>query len=292
MLRVTNLVTSPAVSTPSWSTRCSARNGVTVCRYKSRWFLEAALSHQVAVVSLQQLFLGRLRHRWHGSCQHADPDQIIDQPDEGLLGRPCLMTLSASPLEADELVQNVRTELRGSQPSVCKEPAQLADERHLPYDHPRVMTTLREQLGHLRRPRRQWPFDHHCHHSSSRDSWRRSFRPLRRTAIMREFRSPLHGSDQPRRGTSDVHAAYSATPHKRLRWTTGCWVAGSTRPAALAPGVGLRHGAGVLPAHVRAPGAEDGPAAPGSSPRRGVRVLRRRPAAASSATTSRPGYQP
>ena len=44
-----------------------------------------------------------------------------------------------------------------------------------------------------------------------------------------------------------------------------------------AHGLGVRDGAGVLAAHVRAAGAEDGPAGLDRVPRRGVRVLRRRP---------------
>ena len=50
-----------------------------------------------------------------------------------------------------------------------------------------------------------------------------------------------------------------------------------------AAGVGVRDGAGVLPAHVRAPGAVDGPAAVGGRACRRVRVLRR---------GARPGWCP
>src|ERR1017187_2040263 len=62
-----------------------------------------------------------------------------------------------------------------------------------------------------------------------------------------------------------------------------------------ADGAGVRDGAGLLAVYVRAAGAEDGPAGVDRMPCRGVRVLRRRPSAASPGKCGAPhfpGYVP
>src|ERR1017187_4543348 len=73
----------------------------------------------------------------------------------------------------------------------------------------------------------------------------------------------------------------------------GRWLDPVTGEAA--DGAGVRDGAGLLAVYVRAAGAEDGPAGVDRMPCRGVRVIRRRPSAASPGKCGAPhfpGYVP